>query len=350
MRRHKIAAVVVTFNRKKLLLECLDALKSQTHPLDAIFIIDGPSTDGTPEALKEANYIKELPPTKYSEYSWFTKNIIESSKGTPIKVTYVRLYEDVGGAGGFHEGVKRAWQEGYDWIWLMDDDAEPKEDALEKLVPYLNLPDVVVLAPEVRIPTGEVSKQHRGTISFQRVFPMMQTPLEDNAYLSKNPVPIDFVSFVGPLINRNAIERVGFPKREFFIYHDDVEYSIRLRKIGRMYLIPGSVIIHKENIKWTGSTKRFLGRRIYRIPYDKLWKRYYGIRNLTYLGKTYSKSKVRFIAELLKRYSTTLVGIVLFDDHKFRRIWFVTSAYLDGLREVFDNEKPKRILYGGKQR
>lgn len=60
----KISAVVVTFNRKKLLLECLNALRNQTYPLDAIFIIDGPSTDGTPEALLECGYIKELPPKK----------------------------------------------------------------------------------------------------------------------------------------------------------------------------------------------------------------------------------------------------------------------------------------------
>jgi len=348
----KLAAVVVTFNRKKLLLECLNALKNQTYPLDAIFIIDGPSTDGTPEALKEAGYIKELPPSTYEEFSWETENIVYSPiNNKPIKVHYVRLYKDVGGSGGFYEGVKRAYEKGYDWIWLMDDDAEPKEDALEKLVRYTNLPNAVALAPTVMRPTGEISKPHRGFISFRRIFPMMQTPLDEKLYYSETPIPIDFVSFVGPLIKSDAIKIVGFPKKEFFIHHDDVEYSIRLRKVGRIYLIPNSVIIHKEGIKKKGLIKKeVFGKTLHLVPYKKLWKKYYGIRNLTYLGKKYSTNKLRFYLGLLKRWILSVGAIILLYDHKFRRIWFVTSAYLDGLRGIFDNEKPKRILYGGEQK
>ncbi|BAA29510.1 glycosyltransferase family 2 protein [Pyrococcus horikoshii] len=346
----KISAVVVTFNRKKLLLECLNALRNQTYPLDAIFIIDGPSTDGTPEALLECGYIKELPPKK-GNWSWETKNVIYSPiNNKPIKVYYVRLYKDVGGSGGFYEGVKRAYEEGYNWIWLMDDDAEPREDALEKLIRYMNLPGVIALAPTVIRPTGEISKPHRGILCFKKIFPMIQIPLDESKYKSNQPVQIDFVSFVGPLIKRDAIKIVGFPKKEFFIHHDDVEYSIRLRTVGKIYLIPDSVIIHKENIKKTSLIKkRFLGKTIYRIPYNKLWKTYYGTRNLTYLGRIYSKSKFKFYFKLLKRWAVSVGAIILFDDHKIKRIQFITSAYLDGLRGKFDNEKPKRILYGGKK-
>ena len=60
--KNKIAAIVVTFNRKELLLECIHSLINQTYCLDTIFIIDGPSTDGTPEHLLECNLITELPP------------------------------------------------------------------------------------------------------------------------------------------------------------------------------------------------------------------------------------------------------------------------------------------------
>ena len=351
----KIAAVVVTFNRKKLLLECLNALKSQNYPLDAIFIIDGPSTDGTPEALKRAEYIKELPPKEYNEYSWLTENVIENSKGTPLRVVYVRLYEDVGGSGGFHEGVKRAYQEGYDWIWLMDDDAEPKEDALEKMLQYYNifsLENTVALAPVVKCPDGNICLLHRGRISFETVYPTIQKPLAFKEYSTNHPIEIDFVSFVGPLINREAIKKVGFPRKEFFIHHDDVEYSIRLRKVGNIYLIPNSVIVHKvrEPKKVGLMQKKFMERTIYRVPYDKLWKTYYGYRNLTYLGKLYSTNKLTFYLEMLIRWALSIGGVILFDDYKFRRILFITSAYLDGLKGVFDNEKPKRILYGGKKK
>lgn len=344
----KIAAVVVTFNRKKLLLECLNALKNQTYPLDAIFIIDGPSTDGTPEALLKEGYITELPPKDYDQYSWETVSFIESSKtGKRIKVHYMRLYEDVGGSGGFYEGVKRAYEEGYDWIWLMDDDAEPREDALKKLVGYTNLPNAVALACLKVDEYSNVLYGHRGYFYFEDVFKHIVKPIGDSDYNNKEFVEIDHASFVGILVKRDAIEKIGLPDKRFFIYFDDVEYCIRLRSIGKIYLIPDSIIIHKENIKKAGLiSKKFFGKEIKRIPYNKLWKHYYGIRNLTYLGRKYSTNKIRFIHGLLKRYVLSIGAIILFDDHKLRRILFVTSAYIDGLRGVFDNEKPKKILYG----
>ncbi|ASA78493.1 glycosyltransferase family 2 protein [Thermococcus sp. 5-4] len=347
----RIAAVVVTFNRKQLLLECLNALKQQTYPLDAIFIIDGPSTDGTPNALKDAGYIQKLPPKECREGSWSTENVIESSKGTPIKVTYVRLYEDVGGAGGFHEGVKRAYKEGYDWIWLMDDDAEPKKDALENLVRWLHLPDAVALAC-LKIDENErVLHYHRGYFFFNDVFRHIIRPIKDNEFKDKSFLEIDHASFVGILINSEAIRKIGLPDKRFFITYDDVEYCIRLRTVGKIYLIPDSRIVHKEGIKKRGLIKKTVFRKtLYIVPYNKLWKSYYGIRNLTYLGRKYSTNRLKFYLSLVKRLGLSIGAIILFHDHKFKRILFVTSAYLDGLRGIFDNEKPKRILYGGNQR
>src|ERR1035441_9411687 len=103
-----IAAVVVTYNRKALLGECLDALLKQTHPLDAIYVIDNASTDGTKEFLNERGYLRES------------------------KIRYVPLPDNTGGAGGFYEGLRHAFEAGFDWFWLMDDDVEPYLDGLEQ--------------------------------------------------------------------------------------------------------------------------------------------------------------------------------------------------------------------------
>ncbi|BAZ98393.1 MULTISPECIES: glycosyltransferase [Methanothermobacter] len=121
----KICAVVVTYNRKDLLVECLEALRRQTGPLDAIYIIDNASTDGTPHLLMEGGYIDNPDGS--------VKNLPDHHGGS-LKIVYVRLNENTGGAGGFYEGVKRAFHDGYDWIWLMDDDVEPEEYTLEKLL------------------------------------------------------------------------------------------------------------------------------------------------------------------------------------------------------------------------
>jgi len=344
----KIAAVVVTSNRKKLLLECLKALKNQTYPLDAIFIIDNSSTDGTPGALLEYGYIQKLPP-KTANWSWETESVIQSSVNNKlIKVQYVRLYKNTGCSGGFYEGVKRAYEKGYDWIFLMDDDAELIKDSLEILVRYLNLPDAVALTCLKVDEKGNVLYYHKGYFYFEGIFKHIVRPINDSDYKNKDFVEIDFASFVGILVNSHAIKTIGFPDKRFFIYHDDVEYCIRLRSVGKIYLIPNSIIIHKENLKKKGLIeKSFLGRKIYRLPYNESWRTYYVERNLTYLRKMYSKSRIKFIGWLLTQYLRLFVVIILFDDHKLRRIWLITSAYIDGLKGMFDNEKPKKILYRG---
>jgi len=151
-------------------------------------------------------------------------------------------------------------------------------------------------------------------------------------------------SFVGILVSKKAVEKMGYPKKELFIHHDDVEYCIRLRRVEKILLIPNSIIIHKEAAK-KGIEKKLLWKKTLRIPYESFWLAYFGKRNLVWLGKKYSTNRFNlwrgFIISLLR----SIVGILLFDDHKLKRINFVINAYFDGLRGNFDNSKPKKLLY-----
>jgi len=49
-----------------------------------------------------------------------------------------------------------------------------------------------------------------------------------NAFISDKPVPVLTASFGCTLFSRVAISAIGYPKREFFIWGDDVEYTIRM--------------------------------------------------------------------------------------------------------------------------
>jgi GT2 family glycosyltransferase len=317
-KKEKIAAVVVTYNRKALLKECLDALLNQTYPLDSIILIDNVSTDGTPEFLKENCYLDNP------------------------KIDYVRLPENTGGAGGFYEGVKRGYEKGYDWLWLMDDDSEPKKDALEILSLYFNLENVSALSCLQLDKEMRIDCPHRGYFNFKNVFSRIVKSF-DETDINKDFVEIDHSSFVGLLIKRSSISKIGYPKKEFFIHYDDVEYCIRLRKEGKILLISKSVIIHKEANR--GEGKSFLGKVSYRKSFEKFWLTYYGIRNLTWLGKQYSENKLLFYFQMIKSMVRPIVGIILFDDHKLKRIKLILNAYIAGLKGDFDNNKPKKILY-----
>ena len=158
--KETVCAVVVTYNRKELLIECLDALCKQTRPIDAMYIIDNFSNDGTAELLLENGYLAELPPENLNEPFQMEidfdnskllgvfDNGIESREAKIenfIKIYYVRMNENTGGAGGFYEGVKKGYEKGYDWLWLMDDDGIPKNDCLELLLSKIIFLDVIYI-------------------------------------------------------------------------------------------------------------------------------------------------------------------------------------------------------------
>jgi len=322
----KIGAVVVTFNRKKLLLRSLNALREQTYPLDAIFIIDGPSTDGTPEALKDYGYIKEIPPTNYSynDYSWETKNVIKSTTNTPIKIHYVRLYEDVGGAGGFHEGIKRAYEEGYDWIWIMDDDILPAPTCLENLIKYSGKnPIVIPLRLSVK---GGIEEYAALKINLNNPF-VLKWKIHTKEYFKNihdmpEVIRVEDFSFEGPLIKRKIISSVGFPQKNMFIFGDDTEYALRIQvKTGvKPVLVRDAImyrmILHKK------------------ISYRGL---YFRVRNTCFIMKKYGKNTfVKTIRPLLLSGRIAVAGIV---KGKIKMTKIAIIAYVDFLKGVFPKRK-----------
>lgn len=215
-----VIAIVVTYNRKALLMECLDAILNQTYSITKLLLIDNSSTDGTDEALKENGYLD--------------KEVIE----------YVKLESNTGGAGGFYEGMLRAQKYQYDWIWMMDDDTIPKEDCLEKLLEaksQINGP-ISFLASSVFGANGE----------FMNV-PKINTRKAENGYsywyqyLNFGIVNISMATFVSILVNKKAIDKCGLPCKDFFIWGDDSEYTTRLSKYyGDAYFVGSSVAIHKR--------------------------------------------------------------------------------------------------------
>ena len=119
MKNKKVACIVVTFNRKDLLIKCLDSIKAQTYKPHTVFIIDNASTDGTRQSVAMNGY--------------------DCSTLNGIRFEYVQLSENIGGSGGFFTGFKIAFEseENFDAFWVMDDDGIADENQLKELLPYL---------------------------------------------------------------------------------------------------------------------------------------------------------------------------------------------------------------------
>lgn len=191
----RVCAVVVTFNRKALLRECLRSLEAQTRRPDAVLVVDNCSTDGTDKMLAE-----------------------EFGHLSPL-----RLPDNTGGAGGFHEGMKRAYEQGFEWIWVMDDDVEAVPDALATLLEFQSLSEFIhprrltdqgkpFTWEGVLDPTSGGKKAFPADISFQN---------------GRTWISVNYGCFEGALIHRRVVERIGFPDKRFFILGDDQIYGFQ---------------------------------------------------------------------------------------------------------------------------
>ena len=213
-----VAAVIVTYNRKALLSQCLDAVLGQTARPDVIYVIDNASSDGT-DRLIEANYSG--------------------------RVVSIRLPKNSGGAGGFYHGMKRAFDDGHAWIWVMDDDVEADAHALEELLAASREAPGAILAP-ARVDCGgalaeascvEYDLSH--ALRLPTAYERSVTATFGTLNALPEVVELENITFEGPLIPRCAIDAAGLPRPEFFIYGDDTEYGVRLREHGFRLLLIG---------------------------------------------------------------------------------------------------------------
>jgi len=223
----RVAVVVVTYNRKALLVECLEALLHQTRAPERILVIDNAATDGTPELLAQTGFLNEP------------------------SIWYQRLEENLGGAGGFEIGMRLAYSHlDCDWFWLMDDDTIPTPAALEELLAASRSlarwnPAVLASRVEYWAEPNEICNLPRFRVNSP--WGKNEPPERLMAVAAAGSLPIRNVTFVAPMISRAAVEKYGFPVGGYFIYADDIEYTGRILKNEFGAMVLASVVRHKTN-------------------------------------------------------------------------------------------------------
>ncbi len=195
LKHETVAAVVVTYNRVKLLEECLRGVLAQSRPLDAIYVIDNASQDGTQELMQRMA----------KEHS---------------RIQYVRMDKNTGGAGGFAYGLSLAHQAGHSWYWLMDDDVEAYPKALDGLLRFGGRSECI---HGVRTsPTGEVV-EWGDTFDVNKV--AVHPIAVPNFERDDDAVEVEVGCFEGMLISHRVVSLIGYPDPEFFITWDDAFYG-----------------------------------------------------------------------------------------------------------------------------
>ncbi len=211
--RPEVCAVVVTYNRKGILKKCIDSILGQKNAECDLIIIDSASSDGTEEMIKSKYNLK--------------------------RIRYYKTDENYGCAGGFNIGIRLAVELEYKYIWLMDDDVLPCNDALCELLDADNKLQGMWggLSSVAYWKDGKLCKaniQKKGVFTF----------LKHTDY-KNSLVRVKMISWASMLIKADTVKKVGLPIKDYFIYGDDYEFSLRTGKDNPLYVVTNSKVLHE---------------------------------------------------------------------------------------------------------
>lgn len=289
MTQKNLAIVVVTYNRLKLLKQCLQKLEKQTYAIDSLIVVNNASTDRV------------------------TAYFLDSYKGN-LPLTVIHNEVNTGGAGGFYTGIRHAHQLGYEWIFIMDDDVFADSGCIEQLMEVAH--PCMIAVREYK--DGQLVE--RAAIEYNLSNPFYLNPKRlavCDKYKNREDMPatieVDNVAFEGFMIKREVIDIIGYPEPRYFIFYDDVDYALRARKAG-------------YSIKAVRDAKL-----IRQLPFDQQgainsWKAFYMFRNLFYIHFKFGKDFfVRNKPYLLVIGSMVVYGIRL-------RNWKVVKEIMRALK------------------
>jgi len=286
-------SVVVTYNRLEMLKKCISALESQIYSCD-ILIVDNASTDGT--------------------RSWMEQYILNKQN-----IRYINTGVNLGGAGGFNFGMRKAVELGYDYVWIMDDDCIPNPDSLEKLMAADTMlggsANYGFLSSKVLWTDGSECIMNRQ--KFKKL------PVMNPYYEEKGLKPVIQATFVSLLFPVETIKMAGLPIKEFFIWGDDIEYTRRIsvRMDMPSYLVEDSTVVH--------AMAQNTGSNIATDVPERIDRYNYAFRNENYL---YRKEGIKGFCYYVAKCGFNLLRIIVkAKKHRMKRCGVIIKCMFGGL-------------------
>ena len=291
----KTIAIIVTYNRQKLLSECIDSLRSQTHSLDKILVINNGSTDNTERWL-----------STQKDITFITQN-------------------NSGSAGGFSTGIKWAFENNFSWMWCMDDDGYPKENALQNLLSAADGRDLTLLNCAV------IDKENKKSFVWKTG--------EFKTLDDVNTNIIDGIGhpFNGTLIHRKIVEKAGVPQAKYFLWGDETEYYYRITRKNK---IPVCTVA--DSIHYHPSTAFSIKQD---WDYQSGWKMYFYVRNRFHIHKTKFNSSFIALFNYLC-FVAAFAGIILLfqKTDKFKKLKFMLWPVSDAFTNHFEATPPAILV------
>jgi GT2 family glycosyltransferase len=238
-----VGVVILNWRHSDDTIRCVESLLESDYPDLLPVIVDNDSGDGSEARLRAA--FPALP--------------------------LVQTGANLGYAGGNNRGIERVLAEGAEYVLVLNNDTRVERDCIARLVGTLEADRTIgQVGPKVidaeRGTIGAVGGEVRWAVAEPR---QIGHPEVDRGQYSRIE-NVDYVPGTAVLVRGAAIRQVGLLPEEYFLYFEDVVWSLRFRRHGwRTVADPGAVVHHWESTS-TGP--------------DSPLKRYYMVRNNLYFA------------------------------------------------------------------
>ena len=300
------AIVIVTFKRQELLAELFDSICRLTVAPWRVVVVDNENSPKTAKMVGEF--------AARADGIWPSAGDDADSEGGTSRVVYDPMEENTGGSGGFSEGVRRAYELGAEWFWVMDDDVAVEPDGLETLGRWSQEADAI-MGQRRDFDGGHFFWQHRFWTSLAIYNPFSRDSWrEGERYKLANAL-----CFEGSFFSRGLVTKIGLPDPRFFIYLDDACYGYVASKAGKVIYVPDYVLSRRREVanKEIGNVRQ--------LNSTSDMTRYYITRNRAYLARYYKLygdyDPVGYAVGTLANFAKELIRIVLVDREHARSGW-----------------------------
>jgi GT2 family glycosyltransferase len=221
-----ILAITLNWRQPQLTIACVRALQAMAYPRLDIMVIDNGSGDGSATILAEA-----LP-----------------------EVETVTLAENLGFAGGCNWGLRAATARGYTWALLINNDAFAARDMLQHLIAAAD-DQTALLSPKIFYEEAPERIWFAGGRRQRWLLELRDTGrLQTDGPAWAASRPADYLLGTCLLVNLQAVGQVGFLDEAFFMYYEDLDWSIRLTQAGYgLKLVAPAHLVHRISISAGGA-------------------------------------------------------------------------------------------------
>ena len=243
MKKVDLSIIILSYNTKKLLQQCLESVIKNSPPKTEIIIVDNGSRDGS------VRYINGLTNYGLTNYG--------------LRIRAILNKKNLGFAGGNNIGIKAARGE---YIMLLNSDTVVKKGAIENLINFLekNTPDKLAVSPLLLLPDGQPQIDYYMRFpNLWQIFlyhnPVLRPVAMKIAFLRNliaqkpclKPFEVDQLPGAALITSKGVWEKVGLLDKEYKFLFEDVDWCWWAKKLGiKLMVVPQAKIVHIGGASW----------------------------------------------------------------------------------------------------